>query len=43
MLDSPMIFLEYGMDEGREGFWGAFFGPVLEGIAYAGEGVVGLQ
>jgi hypothetical protein len=35
--------LEYGMDEGREGFWGAFFGPVLESITFAGEGVVGLQ
>ena len=35
--------LEYGMDEGREGFWGAFFGPVLENMTFASEVVVGLQ
>jgi hypothetical protein len=27
--------LEYGMDEGKDGFWGAFLGPVLESIACA--------
>ncbi|KAI8930556.1 hypothetical protein NX059_012166 [Plenodomus lindquistii] len=35
--------LEYDMDEGRDGFWGSFFGPVLESISYAGESMVGLQ
>jgi hypothetical protein len=35
--------LEYGMDEGGEGFWGAFLGPVLEGVSCAGEGAIGRQ
>jgi len=34
---------EYGMDESGEGFWGAFLGPVLEGVARAGEKVVALR
>ena len=28
--------LEYGMDKGGEGFWGAFLGLVLEGVSCAG-------
>jgi hypothetical protein len=35
--------LEYGMDEGGEGFWGAFLGPVLEGASCAGERAIGRQ
>jgi hypothetical protein len=35
--------LEYGMDEGKDGFWGAFLGPVLEGVACEHERVVGLR
>ncbi|KAF2820937.1 hypothetical protein CC86DRAFT_113311 [Ophiobolus disseminans] len=33
--------LEYGMDEGVEGFWGAFLGPVLEGVTHVGKGAMG--
>jgi hypothetical protein len=29
--------LEYGINEGGEGFWGAFLGPVLEGVTCASE------
>jgi hypothetical protein len=35
--------LEYGMDESGEGFWGAFLGPVLEGVLCAGERAIGRQ
>jgi hypothetical protein len=35
--------LEYGMDEGDGGFWGAFLGPVLEGVTGTGERVLGLR
>lgn len=35
--------LEYGMDESGEGFWGAFFGQVLDAVACAGDMVAGLQ
>lgn len=35
--------LEYGMDEGGQGFLGAFLGPVLEGVTCAGERAIGRQ